>query len=234
MIRSTPDNLELLYEDNHIIAVNKRAGDIVQGDQTGDTPLSEVVKAFLKHKYQKPGNVFTGVVHRIDRPVSGAVLFAKTSKALSRLNALFQKKEVRKTYLACVAPAPKDLDCRLEHYLRKDASKNKSTVVRAGRPGAKKAELEYRVLAHGQRYTLLEISPLTGRHHQIRCQLSAIGCPIKGDLKYGAARSNLDGGIHLHAHGLNFRHPVSGLQVVIKAPLPEHDPLWQFFAKAVS
>ncbi len=233
MARSTPSNLEVLYEDNHIIAVNKRPGDIVQGDKTGDTPLSEVVKAWLKAKYQKPGNVFAGVVHRIDRPVSGVVLFAKTSKALSRLNALFQEKKVQKTYWACVAPVPQLPEGLLVHDLIKDEARNKSRPVKSGTKGAKRAETHYRILAQADRYTLLEVQPRTGRHHQIRCQLAAAGFPIKGDLKYGAPRSNPDASIHLHARVAQFEHPVSKEPVSINAPTPD-EALWRHFSSVQS
>ncbi len=233
MSRSTPQNLEVLFEDNHIIAVNKRPGDIVQGDKTGDTPLSEVVKAYLKEKYNKPGNVFAGVAHRIDRPVSGVVLFAKTSKALTRLNAMFQLKQVEKTYWAAVAPAPDGVEGHLVHFLKKDEAKNKSRPVKDGHPGAKKSELRYKVLAHADRYTLLEVHPITGRHHQIRCQLSAAGFPIKGDLKYGSPRSNPDASIHLHARSINLLHPVAKTQLTVVAPTPD-DPVWNHFSRTLS
>ena len=217
----------VLYEDNHIIAVSKTCHEIVQGDKTGDIPLSETVKAYIKEKYHKPGEVFLGVTHRLDRPTTGVVLFARTSKALSRLNAMFQSHEqIQKTYWAIV-PANSQLPVanRLENYLWRDEKKNKSFVVKQGTNGAKRAVLSYRVLAQTERYMLLEINLETGRHHQIRCQLSAIGLPIKGDLKYGAKRSNPDGGISLHARRVDFIHPVSKQPISITAPVPD-DPLW--------
>lgn len=217
----------VLYEDNHIIAVSKTCHEIVQGDKTGDIPLSETVKAYIKEKYHKPGEVFLGVTHRLDRPTTGVVLFARTSKALSRLNAMFQSHDqIRKTYWAIV-PANSQLPVanRLENYLWRDEKKNKSFVVKQGTNGAKRAVLSYRVLAQTERYMLLEINLETGRHHQIRCQLSAIGLPIKGDLKYGAKRSNPDGGISLHARRVDFIHPVSKQPISITAPVPD-DPLW--------
>ncbi len=222
---STPDNLQVLYEDNHLLVVNKRPGDIVQGDQTGDTPLSEVAKEYLKTKYDKPGNVFLGVVHRLDRPTSGALVFARTSKALSRMNALFKEKEVRKTYWALVSSPPPSESGRLVHWLQRNPKQNKSYAHEQEGPDRKKAALKYRVLKSLDRYYLLEIELETGRHHQIRAQLEVIGCPIKGDLKYGFPRSNPDGSIHLHARKLEFLHPVKKTQVIITAPPPE-DPLW--------
>ncbi len=222
--------MTILYEDNHIIAVNKTCNEIVQGDKTGDTPLSELVKAYIKDKYNKPGEVFLGVTHRIDRPTSGVVLFARTSKALTRLNEMFKTHDrIRKTYWAIVQGEPKEPEGRLEHYLVKNEAQNKSYIVSSpsggGREGAKLATLTYKTLAKGDRYTLLEIDLETGRHHQIRCQLAAIGCPIKGDLKYGAKRSNPDGGICLHARQVQFVHPVSKQDIIIKAPVPQ-DKLW--------
>ena len=217
----------VLYEDNHIIAVSKTCHEIVQGDKTGDIPLSETVKAYIKEKYHKPGEVFLGVTHRLDRPTTGVVLFARTSKALSRLNAMFQSHEqIQKTYWAIV-PANSQLPVanRLENYLWRDEKKNKSFVVKQGTNGAKRAVLSYQVLAQTERYMLLEINLETGRHHQIRCQLSAIGLPIKGDLKYGAKRSNPDGGISLHARRVDFIHPVSKQPISITAPVPD-EPLW--------
>ena len=217
----------VLYEDNHIIAVSKTCHEIVQGDKTGDIPLSETVKAYIKEKYHKPGEVFLGVTHRLDRPTTGVVLFARTSKALSRLNAMFQSHElIKKTYWAIVpANSQSPIANRLENYLWRDEKKNKSFVVKQGTNGAKRAVLSYRVLAQTERYMLLEINLETGRHHQIRCQLSAIGLPIKGDLKYGAKRSNPDGGISLHARRVDFIHPVSKQPISITAPVPD-DPLW--------
>ena len=226
--------MQVLYEDNHIIAVSKTCHEIVQGDKTGDTPLSEMVKAYIKEKYQKPGEVFLGVTHRLDRPTTGVVLFARTSKALTRLNAMFQSHElIRKTYWAIVektengkVKGENDEAIRLENYLWRNEKQNKSFVVKAGTKDAKRAVLSYRAIAQSDRYTLLEINLETGRHHQIRCQLSAIGLPIKGDLKYGAKRSNPDGGISLHARKIEFVHPVSKLPMSITAPIPD-DTLWK-------
>ena len=222
--------MEVLYEDNHIIAVNKTCKEIVQGDKTGDVPLSEIVKAYIKDKYKKPGEVFLGVTHRLDRPTSGVVLFARTSKALARLNAMFQSHEqIRKTYWAIVQGAPKLPEARLENYLIRNEAQNKSYIANAGSKDAKQAILTYKTLTVGEHYSLLEINLETGRHHQIRCQLAAIGCPIKGDLKYGAKRSNPDGGICLHARQIAFEHPVSHEQIVITAPTPD-DNLWKALA----
>lgn len=219
--------MKILYEDNHLIAVRKRVGDIVQGDKTGDVPLSDRVKNFLKDKYQKPGNVYLGVVHRLDRPVSGVVLFAKTSKALPRLNKMFaEHKGVKKTYLAIVANKPSQPQGTLTHWLTRNEKQNTARAYDREVPGSKKAVLDYRLLAQSERYFLLEIELHTGRHHQIRCQLSKMGCPIRGDLKYGAPRSNPDGGISLHAWRLELEHPVSHQNIVIEAPLPE-ERLWQ-------
>ena len=221
--------MQVLYEDNHIIAVSKTCHEIVQGDKTGDTPLSDIIKAYIKEKYQKPGEVFLGVTHRLDRPTTGVVLFARTSKALTRLNKMFQSHEqIRKTYWAIVEKNDKllsDEAIRLEHYLWRNEKQNKSFVVKSGTKDAKRAVLSYKAIARGDRYTLLEINLETGRHHQIRCQLAAIGCPIKGDLKYGAKRSNPDGGISLHARKIEFVHPVSKQQLSIIAPVPD-DALW--------
>ena len=224
--------MQVLYEDNHIIAVSKTCHEIVQGDKTGDTPLSEMVKAYIKEKYQKPGEVFLGVTHRLDRPTTGVVLFARTSKALTRLNAMFQSHEqIRKTYWAIVSTDNGNRimdkgEVRLENYLWRNEKQNKSFVVKPGTKDAKRAVLTYKAIAHSERYTLLEINLETGRHHQIRCQLAAIGYPIKGDLKYGAKRSNPDGGISLHARRIEFVHPVSKQDIVITAPVPE-DKLWK-------
>ena len=222
--------MEVLYEDNHIIAVNKTCKEIVQGDKTGDVPLSEIVKAYIKDKYNKPGEVFLGVTHRLDRPTSGVVLFARTSKALARLNAMFQSHEqIRKTYWAIVQGSPKLPEARLENYLIRNEAQNKSYIAKAGSKDAKQAILTYKTLTVGEHYSLLEINLETGRHHQIRCQLAAIGCPIKGDLKYGAKRSNPDGGICLHARQIAFEHPVSHEQIMITAPTPD-DNLWKALA----
>ncbi len=219
-------NLQVLYEDNHIIIVNKRPGDIVQGDKTGDRPLSEIVKEYIAEKYNKPGAVYLGVVHRLDRPTSGIVVFARTSKALPRLNALFANKEAKKTYWTVVKnPPPKKQDT-LTHWLKRNTKQNKSYAYTNEVADSKKAILEYKLLKKLDNYYLLEIDLHTGRHHQIRSQLSSIGCVIKGDLKYGADRSNKDGSIHLHARKLSFIHPVKKEQLSIIAPLPT-DPIWK-------
>ena len=212
--------MEVIYEDNHIIVVNKRPGEIVQGDKTGDTPLSETIKSYLKEKYNKPGNVFCGVVHRIDRPVGGLVIFAKTSKALSRLNDMLRKGEIHKTYWALVEGKPEKASDTLRNFLVSDGRINKTFIAREGDRDAKESALKYSTVANGDRYSLLEVNLLTGRKHQIRAQLSAIGHPIKGDLKYGARRSNPDGGISLLARRIEFIHPVSKEPVAIEAPLP--------------
>ena len=214
--------MEIHYEDNHIIAVNKTCNEIVQGDKTGDTPLSEIVKAYIKTQYNKPGEVFLGVTHRIDRPTSGVVLFARTSKALARLNEMFKSHEqIQKTYWAIVQGEPKQPEARLENWLVKNEAQNKSYITKPGAKDAKQVVLSYKTLAKGDHYTLLEVNLETGRHHQIRCQLAAIGCPIKGDLKYGAKRSNPDGGICLHARQIAFIHPVKKEPVTIVAPVPK-------------
>lgn len=217
--------LEVLYEDNHIIAVNKKAGDLVQGDKTGDKPLGEFVKAYLREKYNKPGNIFCGIIHRLDRPVSGLVIFAKTSKALARMNALFREKTIQKTYWAIVENPPLRSEDRLEHYLIKNQEKNKSRAFLKPYEGALNSVLDYKILKKLDRYTLLQVKPITGRHHQIRVQLSTIGCIIKGDLKYGAKRSNKDASISLHAREINFIHPVKNEAITITAPAPK-DPIW--------
>ena len=222
---STPQNLQVLHEDNHLIIVNKHPGDIVQGDKTGDVPLSEVVKEYLKIKYNKPGNVYLGVVHRLDRPTSGIVLFAKTSKALPRLNKLFKEKDAKKTYWAIVKNAPPKQEDTLVHFMKRNSKQNKSYAHIKEVPESKKAILEYRVIKQLNNYFLLEIDLQTGRHHQIRSQMSSIGSPIKGDLKYGFDRSNKDGSIHLHARKLEFEHPVKKEKIKIIAPPPQ-DPLW--------
>lgn len=211
--------MQVVYEDNHIIIVNKQSGEIVQGDKTGDTPLSEFVKEYIRVKYQKPGNVFLGVTHRLDRPVSGLVVFARTSKALSRLNEMFRKGEIHKTYWAVVEQAPLQEEGTLTHWMVRNEKQNKSYAYNTEKPDSKKAILNYRVLARGIKYTLLEINLLTGRHHQIRCQLAAMGCPIKGDLKYGARRSNPDGSISLLSRRIEFIHPVSKENIKVEAPL---------------
>lgn len=223
--RSTPENLQVLYEDNHLVAVNKRAGDIVQGDRTGDTPLTEIVKQYVKVKFGKPGEVFLGLVHRLDRPTTGIIVFARTSKALERMNALFASRDTRKTYWAVVNEPPAQPEGRLVHYMQRNPKQNKSYAHPADAPGRKKAALRYRLLKKLDHYYLLEIELETGRHHQIRAQLAAIGSTIKGDLKYGAPRSNPDGGIHLHARSLEFIHPVRKEPVHIVAD-PPGDPVW--------
>lgn len=222
---STPDNLDVLYEDNHLIVVNKRVGDLVQGDKTGDTPLSDIVKAYLKKKYNKPGEVFLGVVHRLDRPTTGLVLFARTSKALERMNAQFSNRETQKTYWAAVKNTPPKVQDTLIHFLVRNPKNNTSKAHVKEVPGSKRASLDYTILKKLERYSVLEIELHTGRHHQIRAQLAAIGCPIKGDLKYGFDRSNPDGGIHLHARKLAFIHPVTKEAVKLVAPTPQ-DPIW--------
>ena len=218
-IISNKNNLQVLFEDNHIIAINKRCGDIVQGDKTGDKPLSEIVKSFLKTKYSKPGNVYLGIPHRLDRPTSGVVIFAKTSKSLPRLNKIFKDGKVQKYYLAVTKNNPEKQEDTLIHWLRKNERTNKSTYFKKETVKAKKAVLHYRVLKKLERYFIIEIKLVTGRHHQIRCQLSAIGCPLRGDLKYGYDRSNNDGGIDLHAKKIIFEHPVSGKKIIIDAPV---------------
>lgn len=221
--------MKVLYEDNHIIIVNKESGEIVQGDKTGDTPLSDTVKEYIKEKYQKPGSVFLGVVHRLDRPVSGVVVFARTSKALTRLNAMFRDGEVHKTYWAITKNAPASPEGALEHWLVRNEKQNKSYAYDHEVPQSKKALLHYKVIGHNDNYNLLEVQLMTGRHHQIRCQLAAMGCPIKGDLKYGAKRSNPDGSISLMARRVSFTHPVSKQLLTVEAPLPENS-LWRTFS----
>lgn len=225
-ILSHKNNLQVLYEDNHIIVVNKRAGDIVQGDKSGDKPLSDVVKDYIKDKYDKPGNVYLGVVHRLDRPTTGIVLFSKTSKALPRLNKLFAEKKANKTYWALVKNPPPKTEDKLTHWLKKNPKNNKSTAYNKEVDGSKKAILHYKIIKALDNFYLLEVDLETGRHHQIRCQLSKIGCPIKGDLKYGFDRSNKDASISLHARQLEFIHPVKKEKISITAPLP-NDTLWQ-------
>jgi 23S rRNA pseudouridine1911/1915/1917 synthase len=223
---------QVLYEDNHVIVINKNASDIVQGDKTGDETLPDKIKQFLKEKYDKPGNVFCGVVHRLDRPTSGVVVFAKTSKALSRLNDQFREKETNKIYWAIVEHKPEKNIGHLENFLRKNEKQNKSYVVQDGTKEAKKAILNYKVLLSSDKYHLLEITLETGRHHQIRTQLSYIGCCIKGDVKYGAKRSNSDGSISLHARSLTFEHPTAKEQITVVAPVP-NESLWQWFQQKV-
>jgi 23S rRNA pseudouridine1911/1915/1917 synthase len=224
--------MDVLYEDNHLIIVNKAPSEIVQGDKTGDKPLSELIKEYLKEKYHKPGNVFCGVTHRLDRPTSGVVVFAKTSKALSRLNEMFRNGEVDKTYWAIVKNRPPKDEDTLIHYLIKNEKTNKSTAYDSEKPNTKKAILHYKLIAVSQKYFLLEVDLETGRHHQIRCQLAKIGCPIKGDLKYGAERSNPDGSISLHARTISFVHPVSKQQIHVVAPVP-NDTLWKTLESSV-
>lgn len=221
--------MEVIYEDNHLIAVNKSCGEIVQGDKTGDQPLSESLKIWLKEKYNKPGNVFVGVTHRLDRPVSGIVLFAKTSKALARLNGMFRTGAIKKTYWAIVKRCPSQPEGELTHWLVRNEKQNKSYAYDTEQPNSKKAILHYKLIARSENYFLLEIDLKTGRHHQIRCQLAKMGCPIKGDLKYGFERSNKDGGISLHARSAAFTHPVSKQEITIVAPVP-NDPLWKALA----
>ncbi|WP_417352135.1 RluA family pseudouridine synthase [Flavobacterium alkalisoli] len=225
-IVSDKNNLQVLYEDNHIIVVNKRVGDIVQGDKTGDKPLSDVVKEYIKQKYDKPGNVYLGVVHRLDRPTTGIVLFAKTSKALSRLNDLFKNRETQKTYWAIVKNRPEKESDTLVHYLKRNEKSNTSKAHIKEVANSKRASLDYTIIKTLDNYYALEINLHTGRHHQIRSQLSAIGSPIKGDLKYGFDRSNQDGGIHLHARKLELTHPVTKEHLSITAPVPE-DRIWK-------
>ena len=220
--------MTVVYEDNHIVVVNKTASEIVQGDKTGDTPLSEMVKQYLKEKYNKPGNVFIGVTHRLDRPVSGLVVFAKTSKALPRLNEMFRNGEVKKTYWAIVKECPKETEGELVHYLVRNEKQNKSYAYDKEVKNSKKAVLHYKLIGHSQNYYLLEVDLKTGRHHQIRCQLAKMGCPIKGDLKYGSPRSNPDGSICLHARTVQFVHPVSKEMIRLTAPVPEGN-LWNGF-----
>jgi len=224
-MHSNKDNLQVLFEDNHIIIVNKRSGDITQGDKTGDKPLSDVVKNYIKRKFNKPGNVYLGVVHRLDRPTSGVIIFARTSKALERLNKMLREKKINKTYWAIVKGCPKKEKDTLINFLKKNPKKNKSSVYQHEISGAKRAVLHYQVIQKLDNYTLLEIDLETGRHHQIRTQLSAIGFPIKGDLKYGFNRSNKDGSIHLHARKIEFIHPVSKEQISLIAPTP-NDVIW--------
>ena len=225
--------MQVVYEDNHIIVVYKESGEIVQGDKTGDTPLSETVKAYIKEKYQKPGAVFLGVVHRLDRPVSGLVVFARTSKALSRLNEMFRKGEVHKTYWALVQPSGNPVTSNTfvtaTHWLTRNEKQNKSYAYDREVPGSKKAVLRYRTIGQTERYQQVEVELLTGRHHQIRCQLSTLGMPIRGDLKYGAKRSNPDGSISLLSHHVEFIHPVSKQEIVLDSPLPD-DKIWHNIA----
>ena len=224
--------LQILFEDNHVIVINKRASDIVQGDKTGDETMPDKIKAYLKEKYQKPGNVFCGVVHRLDRPTSGAVVFARTSKGLERLNAQFRDKETNKVYWAIVESKPECNEGRLEHFLKKNEKQNKSYASLKETPDSKRAVLNYSLIASSDKYHLLEIHLETGRHHQIRVQLATMGCLIKGDVKYGARRSNTDGSICLHARFLAFSHPTTKDNIQIVAPVP-NDPLWAYFEKTI-
>lgn len=229
---SNAENLQILFEDNHLLIINKRVGDLVQGDQTGDNPLSEICKDYIKKKYNKPGAVFLGVVHRLDRPTSGIVVFAKTSKALTRMNELFKNRETQKTYWAVVKNTPPKPSDDLIHFLKKNSKTNTAKVYVKEVDESKKAHLKYEVIIKSDQYQLLEITLFTGRHHQIRAQLAHIGCPIKGDLKYGFDRSNPDGGINLHARKLSFIHPVTLEKLNINAPCPTSDSLWQYFEKS--
>lgn len=221
--------MEILYEDNHLIIVNKQSGEIVQGDKTGDEPLAESVKAYIKEKYAKPGAVFLGVVHRLDRPVSGVVVFARTSKALARLNEMFRTGKIHKTYRAIVCARPAADEALLTHWLTRNEAQNKAYAHTHEVPGARKAVLDYKLIGASDRYFLLEVNLHTGRHHQIRCQLAAAGSVIKGDLKYGARRSNPDGSICLHARSIRFEHPVSHKEIHVVAPYPASNPLWLAF-----
>ena len=222
--------LDILFEDNHIIAINKSSSDIVQGDKTGDESLSDRVKEYIKRKYKKPGDVYLGIVHRLDRPVSGVVLFARTSKALVRLNMMFQEKKVKKTYRAIVGELPKEDEGRLVHHILKNSEKNKSYAFAKPGKGSKEAILSYRLISGLKNAYMLEVDLETGRHHQIRCQLAKIGCPIRGDLKYGFPRSNKGGGISLHAHKIEFMHPVKKEPVIITAPTPPLENIWKEFS----
>ena len=220
---------DILYEDNHLLVVNKKAGQLVQADTSGDLALEDEIKAFIKVRDNKPGNVFLGVVHRIDRPVSGVILFAKSKKALVRMNEMMKKRELEKHYWAITENRPAELEALLVHQLMRDGKTNKSFVVATPRGDSKEARLRYKVLNISDRYTLLDVELMTGRHHQIRCQLSKIGCPIRGDLKYGAKRSMPDGSISLHSRSLTFTHPVRNESMTIVAPVPKDDNLWKYF-----
>jgi 23S rRNA pseudouridine1911/1915/1917 synthase len=224
--------MEILYEDNHLIAVYKKVSDLVQGDKTGDITLADRVKEYIKKKYNKPGDVFLGIAHRIDRPVSGVVLFARTSKALERLNVMFREKTINKHYFALVKERPPAEEGKLTHFIKKNETKNRSFVFDTAVKGAKEATLSYRVAGHTNRFYLLDIDLHSGRSHQIRCQLAHVGCPIKGDLKYGFGKSNDDGGISLHAYSLTLVHPVKKEEITIYAPLPLND-IWPHFREMV-
>jgi len=223
-----PNGFHVEYEDNHLIVVNKESGVLVQGDSTGDTPLSEIVKQYLKDKYNKPGNVFCGVLHRLDRPVSGLVVLAKTSKGLTKMNEVFRRREVHKTYWAITKRRPKEMAGKLTHWLKKDPAKNKTKTFDKPRADAQKAELSYKILGSLKNHWLIEVHPLTGRSHQIRAQFAAVGCPIKGDIKYGYAEPNPDASIHLHARKLSFEHPIKREPVSLTGSLPEEE-FWQQF-----
>ena len=223
--------MNIIYEDNHLIIVNKRCGELVHHDMSGDLPLEQMVKDYLKNRYNKPGAVFLGVIHRVDRPVSGIVMFARTSKALTRMNQMLREKQIKKTYWAIVKEMPPEEAGALIHYIVRDTKKNRSYALLKERDGSKKAVMRYWHVASSDRYHLLEIDLETGRHHQIRCQLAAIGCPIRGDLKYGYPRSNINGGISLHARKIQFKHPVRDEFIELTASLPDDDKLWSFFAQ---
>lgn len=230
---SDQHEIEVLYEDNHLVVINKRASEIVQGDKTGDEPLVEKVREYIRKKYNKPGNVFCGLVHRLDRPTSGVLVFARTSKSLERMNRLFAENHPDKTYWAVVEQAPEQASGALKHFLVRNEKQNKSYASLTPKPGSKEARLLYRILCRSDRYTLIEVALETGRHHQIRAQLAAIGCIIKGDLKYGAKRSNNDGSIHLHARSLQFRHPTREETIQVTAPVPQ-EALWQWFEQEMN
>ena len=234
-MQESANNIEsqIVFEDNHLLIINKKTGQLVQGDKTGDASLLDLIKDFIKKRDQKPGNVFLGLVHRIDRPTSGLVIYAKTSKALTRLTQMVKNREVKKTYWAIVKNKPELPEGRLEHFLVRNEKQNKSVAHEKAVPNAKKAALTYKLIANSDTYYLLEVHLETGRHHQIRCQLAKMGCPIKGDLKYGFARSNPNGGISLHARSVEFIHPVSKQLIQITAPVPEDDKLWLAFEKVV-
>ena len=223
---------DIIYEDNHLLVVNKHSGDLVQPDPSGESALEDQIKAYIKVRDAKPGRVFLGVVHRIDRPVSGVVLFAKTSKALVRLNEMVRSRNIDKRYWAITEEAPEELEGTLVHYITRDGKTNKASAYNSQKGDAKRAELRYKLLGGSKNYKLLEVELITGRHHQIRCQLSKVGCPIKGDLKYGAKRSNVGGGISLHSRSVEFVHPVRKEPIKIVAPVPEGDALWQFFEES--
>ena len=222
-------NIDVVYEDNHLIIINKKSGQIAQGDKTGDAALNDILKAYLKEKYNKPGNVYLGLIHRLDRPTSGGLIFGKTDKATSRLSKMFQKHDLTKKYWAVVDNLPPQTEGRLEHYLKKNQEKNKSFVVKENTQGAKKASLSYKLISSSDRYHLLEIDLETGRHHQIRAQLGAIGCKIKGDVKYGFKRANKDLSIHLHARYIEFVHPVKKEVMKFTFAVPKGDSIWEFF-----